>query len=333
MGMVFFSLSILVSLGSNFIYKKGISIFNKKSSKIIFRSLFFILCIFATWSVLFNGYDKRFYSEKINPNSIYDNEKDLELFKEFENNENDMFRISDELSVLKQNKWQYYGFENIWGTGGIKIKKYNNLFDPIDRTQAKFINNSLLDFTNVKYIFSDRDLPTEHFEKLKTPYLYKNKDYLPRAYIVKNYIVEPDENKQYELIKNNEIDFKTEAILSNSPTFLGNVANENENFSDNIKWIKKTPSNIKIQVELNEDSTLVLSEIDYNGWNLKVDNVNEKYINANYIFRAVPLKKGSHIIEFYYSPSSVYIGASISIITIIIFIVSSLIFIKRKQNE
>jgi uncharacterized membrane protein YfhO len=61
------------------------------------------------------------------------------------------------------------------------------------------------------------------------------------------------------------------------------------------------------------DGFLVLSDTYYPGWQVFVDGEEAKIYQADYLFRAVPLKQGEHVVEFRYSPSSFRTGLAISL--------------------
>jgi hypothetical protein len=62
---------------------------------------------------------------------------------------------------------------------------------------------------------------------------------------------------------------------------------------------------------------LVLSDVWYPGWQAWVDGEIATLERADYLFRAVEVPAGSHQVEFIYRPYSFYIGAVISLITIL----------------
>ena len=72
---------------------------------------------------------------------------------------------------------------------------------------------------------------------------------------------------------------------------------------------------------------LVLKDAYYPGWEVYVNGIKSKILRANYLFRAVALKKGTHHVRFVYRPYSFYIGMVISILTLFI-IVTLLLNIK-----
>jgi hypothetical protein len=56
---------------------------------------------------------------------------------------------------------------------------------------------------------------------------------------------------------------------------------------------------------------LVLRDQDFPGWQAYVDGVRAPLCRADYLFRAVPLAPGEHLVEFRYRPLSFGIGLSL----------------------
>jgi hypothetical protein len=79
--------------------------------------------------------------------------------------------------------------------------------------------------------------------------------------------------------------------------------------------LSRDPTRILIEAEAQRPSILVLSEIFYPGWKVKVDGVESEVLRVNYDLRGVELAAGNHRIEFIYRPKSVITGAAVSITT------------------
>ncbi|MCD6109248.1 YfhO family protein, partial [bacterium] len=300
MGMFYLALAVMSAIGAKVIFEKKIS--NRKF-KIGMQILMIVISFFVVFDIFSHGYNKRFYSEKIGSPQF----KQAPL--------NSPFRISDENHFLdNQYDWEYFNIENIWGKSGIRIKKYDDLFTKLENNNWKPINNKLYDFLNVGFIITSKKLPPQ------------NKNFLLRAYLVENYKVVNDK-EAYNLIKQGDVDFKNEVLLNKEPEYLGIKKETASPIS--IKIVKRDPSYIKINTNLSKKAILVMSEVDYNGWNLYVDGKPQNYITANYTFRAVALNPGNHIVEFKYRPFDVYIGATLSILSICILIFVAIKAVKK----
>jgi hypothetical protein len=76
-----------------------------------------------------------------------------------------------------------------------------------------------------------------------------------------------------------------------------------------------SPNAVKIEVALDRDGYLVLSDTYYPGWRAYVDGEERETLRANYAFRAVPLESGQHTVFFKYDPLSFKTGLVISLAT------------------
>jgi uncharacterized membrane protein YfhO len=84
-----------------------------------------------------------------------------------------------------------------------------------------------------------------------------------------------------------------------------------------VKFISETNNRLSLKVEAEEGCILILSDTFYSGWKVFVDGKEEKILQANYNFRAVPLGGGIHQVEFIYHPLSLKIGAILTILGVI----------------
>jgi uncharacterized membrane protein YfhO len=63
---------------------------------------------------------------------------------------------------------------------------------------------------------------------------------------------------------------------------------------------------------------LVLSEIYYPGWRVLVDGVEAPILQTNYALNGVVLKPGTRSVQFVYRPKSLTIGATISVLSLLV---------------
>ncbi len=72
------------------------------------------------------------------------------------------------------------------------------------------------------------------------------------------------------------------------------------------------PGEIEIEVSAEGDTWLVLSDTWYPGWRARVDGVETEILHADYLFRAVRVPAGEHLVAFSYEPLSVKLGFALS---------------------
>jgi hypothetical protein len=73
-----------------------------------------------------------------------------------------------------------------------------------------------------------------------------------------------------------------------------------------VKGLRWTPN--RIEIEAKGPGLLVLSEVQYPGWNASIDGKSTHIITSDGIFRAVPLTEGTHNVVFEFQPLTVFIG-------------------------
>jgi uncharacterized membrane protein YfhO len=75
---------------------------------------------------------------------------------------------------------------------------------------------------------------------------------------------------------------------------------------------KYEPNYIQVSVENPKDGFLVFLDCYHPGWKSTVDGRHSKIYKANYVFRAVKVPEGRHVIEFSYRPNSLKLGFLVS---------------------
>jgi uncharacterized membrane protein YfhO len=80
------------------------------------------------------------------------------------------------------------------------------------------------------------------------------------------------------------------------------------------------PSNIQMTEHSTGSALLVTSQADYPGWQASIDGRAADLVNVNYAFLGVVVPDGAHSVELAYRPLSVYLGATITAITLILLI-------------
>ncbi len=171
------------------------------------------------------------------------------------------------------------------------------------------INGKIADLLNVKYIVAlkNKNMP-QGYKAVYEDDSYKiflNENALPRAFLVHNAkIIKSKEQILEEL--NSDFDFSGSVILEED---AGNFKPTGNSFSSSKVSIEKyEPNTISINVDNPNDGFLVLLDCFYPGWEAFVDGKPVKVMRADYIFRAVRVGQGKHIVKFLYVPQSLKTG-------------------------
>lgn len=193
------------------------------------------------------------------------------------------------------------------------VEGYNPLVleRPVPRVGSKDNIHNLL---NVKYeIGIDK--------RNNTPRFYERFDRLPHAWTVKNYqVINTDDISDF--FENYDGDFKETAILEEDIDFKLDGGDND----DLVEILDYQNNEITLEVDCNNNSLLILSEIYYPAWQAYVNNQHQEVYRANYALRAVPIEKGKNKVVLKYESNSYYSGMWISIITLIISLIGLYFF-------
>jgi hypothetical protein len=85
---------------------------------------------------------------------------------------------------------------------------------------------------------------------------------------------------------------------------------------------------VVVMAESAEPGFLLLADQCYPGWYATVNGASTPILCANLTFRLVEIPAGRSIVEFRYRPRSVYVGAIVSVLTLVV-VVSALL----RQND
>ncbi len=106
--------------------------------------------------------------------------------------------------------------------------------------------------------------------------------------------------------------------------------NETES-NGRVKILNMNPNYLKCEVNLDSDGYVVRQENYYKNWHVKIDGQEGELIPVNYINQGVYVKKGNHVVEFYYKERLLPLGVVITLLSVLFII--ALFFIERRRIE
>ena len=186
-----------------------------------------------------------------------------------------------------------------------------------------------LDLLNATYILTTTESqppqteysPSKPFELVHQSVgvsIYRNPNALPRAFIVHTAEVIPTLEATLTRLGAPGFDPAQTVLLQQpvDPAFMqslptGSVA-QNMSPTDSAQVMAQSNNAMTVQTTLGQPGFLVVSELDYPGWEAVVDGQPTSILTAYGIIRAVPLAGGTHTVEFRYRPASLFVGAGIS---------------------
>jgi hypothetical protein len=249
------------------------------------------------------------------------------------------------LNILKEKSLPpmnlLFQLHDIWGIDVIRVKRVDDLYKVFTNTPSISATH-LIDLYGVKYITSVTPLEeNDKFEliyarleglegkredllKENTIKLYKNRTPLPRTWLVRNYKV-ADSNAILSMMIQKEFRPGQEVLLEEEPKWGGNISLPKTNdeakplsrLLQTVDILSENNNRLILQAKAIENSLLVLSDTYFPGWKAFVDGKETKIYRADYAFRAIPLKAGTHRVEFIYDPISFKLGVGGTLMGII----------------
>ncbi|MBI5030791.1 MAG: YfhO family protein [Chloroflexi bacterium] len=162
----------------------------------------------------------------------------------------------------------------------------------------------------------------------------ENYDALPRAFLVHSAQVLSDSDALRRL-REYTFDARQGAILEN--TAVGGAAALSVPYSDDspeqdddesVQITSYESEHVQLKVAATRKGYLILSDTWYPGWIARIDGNDTPIYRVYYTLRAVPIDAGTHTVEFEFQPRSFYLGASISVVTLILGLIT-IYFVRR----
>jgi len=255
---------------------------------------------------------------------------------EFLRNDSGIFRIvGTQFSVMTPNSMMQFGISDIRGYDGISPRTFTALRLLEANPQGGWgvwplavdnLTSPLLDLFNVKYVVDGPggtvpDMPSHtkpgvrRFTLVydgKDARIWKNEDFLPRAFVVHNFISGSSEENVLTLMKDLR-DFRSTVVIQGLAEKSKPKVDETESHVDIPTY---SPNLIRIEAKLSAPGFLVLSDQYFPGWKAFVNHTSTEIRQADYAFRAVYLLAGTYLVEFSYQPLSFTVGSVLSSLSI-----------------
>jgi len=193
----------------------------------------------------------------------------------------------------------------------------------------------LLDLLNVKYVLTANPVDIQGFSRILdgpgTIKLYENHRSLPRAFLVKQFKVLNSDQEFANAFHELTFDPRSTILLEGVPTNFVELKKKSAmpNRESTVKMLTYENNRIVLEAKTPEAAFLFMSETYYPGWKAYVDGKEEEILQANYIFRAIPLGPGSHRVEVVCEPLSFKIGLSVSLLTTFLLLIAWGIYSRR----
>jgi hypothetical protein len=241
----------------------------------------------------------------------------------------DMFRVVTLSREIGPSESILHGYQDIHGYNPMILKRYleyinrsQDLDWPPDAVNVRYItrlDNNMVRLLNLRYAILDGGR------------IYTIENVLPRAFIVHQAISLPQEEVLDYLASSQ---FRPrEVVVLETPADEHDIPHA-QNLSPSMDMHDpKSPysekrcqitgykhDEVSLDVSIEKAGYLVLSEVNYPGWNAYVNGQKLNVMTGNYIFRVVPLPPGDHQVTFKMECRSFKTGVLVSAIAILCFV-------------
>jgi hypothetical protein len=220
------------------------------------------------------------------------------------------FRIASEgLLPGNGNSGSFYELEDLVGNSPLETE----LTRQFEKNVAEVERWRLL---NVRYIFTRRTIDDPRLlpvSKDGDVSLYELREdlRLPRAYLVHRALIAANDAEAFRLLRDARLD--EEVVLSEWPGALDGRAPSRPVWDGPPLVVERlTPTDLTLDAYSSRASVLVMSELDYPGWQARVNGVPARAFRANGALRALYLEPGWHEISWTFDPPGYAVGADLA---------------------
>ena len=100
-----------------------------------------------------------------------------------------------------------------------------------------------------------------------------------------------------------------------------------------VDIVDDTPEYISVRVTAEEDALLVVSDSWHSGWRARIDGEPTEILRANYLFRAIEVPVGEHVVELEFVPTSWRVGLAVTATTAVLVLSFLLFDVRRRRRE
>lgn len=184
------------------------------------------------------------------------------------------------------------------------------------------LDSPLLDLLNVKYVITHgadlraagvRD-PSGLVEVSAGTFIYRKARALPRLYAARGYRVIEDRGATLDALRRAGYDPYAEVVLDRRPEFPAGADTVAAGARPvRLSLVSYDDHRVVVNAEFADPGLLVLADLYYPAWTADLDGRPVAVYRANYLFRAVVVPAGSHVVRFLYRDRALAWGAVLSV--------------------
>lgn len=208
-------------------------------------------------------------------------------------------------SFYNRNYLPIFGIETANGFYDNRVRFYDSL---IGENQANLNHTNVMSIANVKYVLASERISHPMLilrQEFGNAFVYENRGYLERAFIVHNAVVEEDDDAALDIITSSGFDPSTTIVLHEGEVMSGGGRLPGESAvieSDD-------PNGVVIRARLESEGYLYYSGNYLPYWKAEVDGEESPIRRCDISMRAIRLPAGEHKITMKYDSPWFRLGA------------------------
>ena len=265
----------------------------RAQNKLQIHTFFLILLtviLIDTWRI-----DKMFLNY-LNPNRVPPRERVNADAVAFLKRDNSLFRV---LALPDHNQMPLPGIDLVTGFHDFAIRRYDHI---LKSGTINFSNPAILNLLNTKYIVVPSEINIPYLQKIagrQGLHIYRNPGALPWFYLAPQHEIIPDENQILQKLTDPNTNPRQTALLEEDP---GISSTPNASETDSVERLEynEHQGHLKLRTTAPGPRILVISQNHHPNWTATVNGEPKPLIRANYLWTAVALAPGEHIVELTY---------------------------------
>jgi hypothetical protein len=214
-----------------------------------------------------------------------------------------------------------WGIDSAWGYTVLWPVYYRELFD----AATADLTSPLLNLLNVRYVLTSGPIEEvapstdpDRFALIQqgSPWIYENRSVGPRVWIATRAAHVAD-RQQIAFLTANHASLRDLVTLSETEPLPDGVSpgQGHTSAAGHADILRYETTRVLISVRSDQPGFLVLADTYYPGWRATVDGRPAAVYRANHAFRAVWVPAGEHLVEFRFEPTSLRLGASLTLLS------------------
>ena len=278
------------------------------------------------------------FNPTVAPDVIFPEPQAIKLLRQ----DQTLYRVSGTDLALYPNSGMLFGLQDVRGYETVVPRRYVELVDRLEghhrfhfHSLFREADSTLWDLLNVKYVLTDQALEGkwDPINQRETGVrVFRNTNVLPRAFVVHHATVVDGPDESLQRVLDPSFDFREEVVLEQTPSRWVEPSGEVIPGAS-AQIVDYQPNRVAVEVETPADGLLVLTDTYAPGWQVLLDGRSVPMYVANHAFRAVVVPDGSHCVTFAYRPNTFYVGAGLSLLSLLGLIVVGVRLLVPQRNH